>query len=415
MSFYSWDKRREKINETNSYIISDVRLKYEKNKDRPLLSFRDNSDGLFEYVILPVWSYFYSILSKKTNELDENTKFNQQYISTHMDFSIEDYKSDKVGFLSNLLRVLYEYKFWTGIVDGDRLFSKDTLTILDDVFGHNEHSYNYQFGWIRDSLPIVLAQWMLKSKNFLAAIELVSNIDNARTHALSDIDVRFGIIQNTLENDVKGKARELSDIYLDTLQKFKKSEDTILKSTKNIDVIRDELSGLEDKIKNLRTEYNFVGLSSGFERIKEKKEKELRNSEVYYKNLFGCMFIAPVFAFLSHFIKPGFYPENFSAVFILFPLVTIELVLIYFFRLSYLESKSIRTQLVQIELRLSLCAFVQNYVEYRKEHGKNISKLLDSFDNLIFSPIQVNDSNIPSMFDGADAIADLAGKIMKNK
>lgn len=87
--------------------------------------------------------------------------------------------------------------------------------------------------------------------------------------------------------------------------------------------------------------------------------------------------------------------------------------LIYFFRLSYLEAKSIRTQLVQIDLRLSLCSFIDGYVEYRKKNNVNIDKVLEIFDSLIFSPIQTNENNIPSMFDGIEAIAGLAEKITK--
>nr|EIX1665360.1 hypothetical protein [Cronobacter sakazakii] len=99
--------------------------------------------------------------------------------------------------------------------------------------------------------------------------------------------------------------------------------------------------------------------------------------------------------------------------FLILPFFTIEMILIYFFRLSYLEAKSIRTQLVQIELRLSLCAFIDGYVEYRKKNNTNVEKVLDCFDSLIFSPIQTNENNIPAMFDGVEALAGLADKVIK--
>ena len=87
--------------------------------------------------------------------------------------------------------------------------------------------------------------------------------------------------------------------------------------------------------------------------------------------------------------------------------------IIYFFRLSYLEAKALRTQLMQIELRLSLCSFIDGYVEYRKKNDIAIDKVLDAFDSLIFSPIQTNENNIPAMFDGLEAIAGVAEKVMK--
>lgn len=86
-----------------------------------------------------------------------------------------------------------------------------------------------------------------------------------------------------------------------------------------------------------------------------------------YKNLFGTVFIAPVIAVIIHFAFPDLYPKDYSAIFILFPFITIEMAIIYFFRLSYLEAKALRTQLMQIDLRLSLCAFIDGYVEYRRK------------------------------------------------
>lgn len=174
-----------------------------------------------------------------------------------------------------------------------------------------------------------------------------------------------------------------------------------------------EIKELEGRVQDLKSEYNFVGLSSGFNKIKEKKELELRNIEVNYKNLFGCIFIVPVIITVLHLVTPAVFPKDLTVLFLALPFLTIEMALIYFFRLSYLEAKSIRTQLVQIDLRLSLCSFIDGYVEYRKKNNVNIDKVLEIFDSLIFSPIQTNENNIPSMFDGIEAIAGLAEKITK--
>jgi hypothetical protein len=184
----------------------------------------------------------------------------------------------------------------------------------------------------------------------------------------------------------------------------------------NLDYVKEsiiEIKALEERVKNLKSEYNFVGLSNGFDRIKNKKEKELSSTEMNYKNLFGTIFIAPVIAVTLHFCFPNLYPKDYSSIFIILPFLTIEMAIIYFFRLSYLEAKALRTQLMQIDLRLSLCAFIDGYVEYRRKNNIAIEKVLDSFDALIFSPIQTNENNIPAMFDGLEAIAGVAEKVMK--
>lgn len=42
---------------------------------------------------------------------------------------------------------------------------------------------------------------------------------------------------------------------------------------KYVDESREEIKALEERVRNLKSEYNFVGLSSGFNIIKEKKRR----------------------------------------------------------------------------------------------------------------------------------------------
>ena len=80
-------------------------------------------------------------------------------------------------------------------------------------------------------------------------------------------------------------------------------------------------------------------------------------------------------------------------------------------RLYYSEVKTLNTQLLQIDHRLSLCEFIHDYIE-KKNADKDNKQSWDLFESLIFSPIQVASDNIPSIIDGANAVADLAGKII---
>ena len=63
---------------------------------------------------------------------------------------------------------------------------------------------------------------------------------------------------------------------------------------------------------------------------------------------------------------------------------------------------------MQLELRKSLCQFIQNYAEYAKEIKENDGVVLDKFENLIFSSIVASDDKIPTTFDGMEQIAKLA-------
>ncbi|ULJ61705.1 hypothetical protein [Wielerella bovis] len=94
--------------------------------------------------------------------------------------------------------------------------------------------------------------------------------------------------------------------------------------------------------------------------------------------------------------------------------IGLEFVLIYFFRVILNQYRAVETQIMQLELRLSLCQFIQAYAEYAKEIKKNDKDALEKFENLIFSSILSNDNNIPSTFDGMEQITQLI-KELKSK
>ncbi|HFZ1711585.1 TPA: hypothetical protein ACIJWR_004667, partial [Citrobacter sedlakii] len=374
---------------------------------------KDNSISLFYNTLDSAWSTFISIINNNPQHLDENTVFNQDTITSRMEFRADDYREDKVDFLSTLLRVLYEYYFWTGnrSIITSNFITDSKLTLLENTFKDNESKY--QFAWIRDKLPISLMKWLLNSNKLTDARNFISDLDKNKQKLRDDISSNLDVAIDKINKDTEASISLISANFNDIKKTIVDGKLEADANLKYVDESRKEIKALEERVRNLKSEYNFVGLSSGFNIIKEKKEKELSTTEMNYKNLFGTVFIAPVIAVIIHFAFPGLYPKDYSAIFILFPFITIEMAIIYFFRLSYLEAKALRTQLMQIDLRLSLCAFIDGYVEYRRKNNIAIEKVLDSFDALIFSPIQNNENNIPAMFDGLEAIAGVAEKVMK--
>ncbi|HCQ7467721.1 TPA: hypothetical protein P7Y84_005232 [Klebsiella pneumoniae] len=100
-----------------------------------------------------------------------------------------------------------------------------------------------------------------------------------------------------------------------------------------------------------------------------------------------------------------------SALSYYLPILSLELLMFYFMRLYYIEGKSIKAQMLQIDQRLSLCEFIHDYVETKNNSGTE-KESWSLFEKLIFSPIQVTSENIPSLLDGASSIAELAGKVL---
>lgn len=362
--------------------------------------------------LITAWNNFYHILNNNPKKLDENTGFNQENIAEYITFSVERYTADKVEFLSDLLRVLAEFHFWTGLLRNSNIISHYVLTLLSDRFDNN-NGRNSQFRYIRDELSLSLTKWLLNSPGFTAAKHIIHNINSEKDNFIEEVTARkteYLLEIDKREHEIK---KSIEDEYATINHKIKSGKEEVIKKVDSIAHTLSEVEALEKRVDDLKSEYNFVGLSSGFNKIKEKKDKELKLIEGNYTNLFGCIFIVPVALFILHLFAPSLFPKDYTVLFLALPFFTIEMALIYFFRLSYLEAKSIRTQLVQIELRLSLCSFIDGYVDYRKKNNANIDKVLDSFDSLIFSPIQTNENNIPSMFDGVEALAGLAEKITK--
>lgn len=411
MGLYSDNIIINSIKETNTIISRDL-VRFEE-MSKKFAKKKDNSISLFYNTLDSAWSTFISIINNNPQHLDENTVFNQDTISSRMEFRADDYREDKVDFLSTLLRVLYEYYFWTGnrSIITSNFITDSKLTLLENTYKDNESKY--QFAWIRDKLPISLMKWLLNSNKLTDARNFISDLDKNKQKLRDDISSNLDVAIDKINKDTEASISLISANFNDIKKTIVDGKLEADANLKYVDESRKEIKALEERVRNLKSEYNFVGLSSGFNIIKEKKEKELSTTEMNYKNLFGTVFIAPVIAVIIHFAFPGLYPKDYSAIFILFPFITIEMAIIYFFRLSYLEAKALRTQLMQIDLRLSLCAFIDGYVEYRRKNNIAIEKVLDSFDALIFSPIQNNENNIPAMFDGLEAIAGVAEKVMK--
>ncbi len=91
--------------------------------------------------------------------------------------------------------------------------------------------------------------------------------------------------------------------------------------------------------------------------------------------------------------------------------VGFEILLGYFFRVALHGYRAIKAQLIQIDLRMALCQFIQEYAKYAKDIRKDSPELLDRFDQLIFSGIVNSEAAIPSTLDGLEHVANVLDKL----
>lgn len=187
---------------------------------------------------------------------------------------------------------------------------------------------------------------------------------------------------------------------------------------RKISLWREDLDKRELKVEQLKSSlekyekgFNFVGLHQGFNELNTRKKREA--------GILTALMIIVAIALSIPLINTINYVKDqaisgqiidFKYLLILLPIISLEIILIYLFRVALLEYKSVKTQIMQLELRMTLCQFIQSYIEKAQEMKKQDSSSLEKFENLIFSNILSDPHDVPSTFDGIEQI----GNIIKN-
>lgn len=97
--------------------------------------------------------------------------------------------------------------------------------------------------------------------------------------------------------------------------------------------------------------------------------------------------------------------------FIAFPTISMLVILFYLLKVCLNNLYSIRSQILQLELRMTLCQFIQSYAEHSKTLKQNNKEGFEKFENLIFSSIVSTDEKIPATFDGMEQLTSLLKSI----
>jgi len=172
------------------------------------------------------------------------------------------------------------------------------------------------------------------------------------------------------------------------------------------------VESLRDKLKEYEIGFNFVGLYKGFSDLARQKVIESKWL-LGWLVVMGVAIITPL-VFEAFFVatnKEVFSVLSLENVFLALPLISIEIILIYFFRVILMNYRSVKGQVDQIELRKTLCQFIQSYSDYSGKIKKNDFVALEKFENLIFSAVLSDPGKIPSTYDGFDSFGDLIKNI----
>lgn len=172
-------------------------------------------------------------------------------------------------------------------------------------------------------------------------------------------------------NSVSAKAEKLKDDW----------DSELSKREARVDSLRESLSKYENA-------FNFVGLYQGFDELSTEKRGE-RDGILFWLRVLSVLIVSPVVAEL---IFVYMHLDNIAAVkdgllVSIFPTVSLVAISVYYFRVLLFNYKSVKSQLLQIDLRKTLCRFIQNYSEYSGEMKKKDAGSLDKFESIVFSGI----------------------------
>lgn len=194
----------------------------------------------------------------------------------------------------------------------------------------------------------------------------------------------------------------------ETAKKLKKDWDNELKQKGDmVNALKAELDKHEDA-------FNFVGLYAGFAKL-----GRMKAAEYFWSKL--VLFIIGIILPLSIFFEALYFSGSHVSfdkpldLMKLLPAISLTILLVYYFRVALNNYSSIRAQMMQIELRKSLCRFIQSYAEYAKEIKSNDKDVLEKFESVIFSNIMVEEGKIPSTFDGLEQVTSLIKSLKGTK
>ncbi|MGC4217868.1 hypothetical protein VSX44_02585 [Citrobacter freundii] len=197
--------------------------------------------------------------------------------------------------------------------------------------------------------------------------------------------------------------------FVDMVNKSKKIEEEWDKKASEKEA---RIQKLNDALRKQESDFNFSALFDGFFRLGEIKKNELK----WARNilfLFGTLIPLPLAWEWFHIGNNDFTElKDFAKI---IPVASITIILIYYFKIALGNFNSVKAQVIQIELRKSLCCFIQSYAEYAKEIKENSETTLVKFEEIIFSNIMLTENKIPSTFDGIDQVATLISSIRNGK
>ncbi|MEI7263799.1 hypothetical protein [Pectobacterium carotovorum] len=288
-----------------------------------------------------------------------------------------------------------------GIKDIGTFFIRDLI---------NQDPHDDEINYVLSTLFRFLLEFRFNQHDELSAdlesakLFIIKYRDEFSERAFSRIDYSLAIMPfELLRNEYQSE----------DVQYFKKAIESEKSMRERIENWDEKLERKIEKVEALKTKldeqenaFNFVGLYLGFDGLSKEKKTESKRA-FWFTLLLGFLVLLPFSVDIFLIYKKVVTLDSILSLFQLIPAFTLTFIFIYYFRISLSNYISIKAQVNQIELRKTLCSFIQKYSEYAKEMKTNDWNSLEKFETIIFSNIMTSEDKIPSTFDGIEQIAKL--------
>ena len=259
MKFFDESYEHE-VNSITSHITSTFPLSNDLSNN----PFAADDSILSDVIISLSWRYFIDLYFKHRDLLNEHTPFNQEKIEGGNLPSLSELKSDKHFFLFKILRLIYEYNFWTVSDTRQPLFLDFSILERLDRLSPKDN-IPISFTWIEQTMPAALVKHLLRSDKFSLFKNIATNVGGFEEEISKQIKNGISTAQNEAEQ-LKEKIETLVN-----------NADSSIKSLQEYD----------EKLKQYKSEYNFVLLSKAFSNLLKTKKAE------YVTNHRSVMVIPP--------------------------------------------------------------------------------------------------------------------------
>lgn len=223
-----------------------------------------------------------------------------------------------------------------------------------------------------------------------------------------------------LESRIRGEAAAMAELSNELKsQMLTAAEEKKRVLLGELDSIEGRIDGYRDELKKHATNYNFVGLSNAFKELIKSKSYEIKRYGIGVGSMGAMALAAPITA--AVLLKDGVFGWSASSAWSVLAtmkfvgLVGIEVVLLYYFRITLKSFLLAKDQHANLSLRLALCQFIEGYCDFsEKTKDKGIS-VMKGFEDLIFSPLPANDKALPPTIDGIDGFVNIVAALKQGK